>query len=552
MGPELGKYNLNATQQCNQIFSIWQTLSMDGDMFEDIPHFRDLINEDRIRDIWLCPAQASQKLSASTLQVYTYSLDAFLKFLVQQKFELPSGVNDVRAATNRWRIPLARQKRQRRIEKLTMLESQLIAPATFQRTFSHPYVLQLEGRLRKFNGVLPGEKMNNLWRASQGYLILRMACMNGQRNGALRHMTVAEVKNVHVEKDEDGVTISVTRHKTAGIAPARISLFKVYYEMLLGFLDLREAVIGRTAARDKSLPVFLKMWYGRPIKMDCASVDKAVKSVWSKAGNPPSTIPLSLTLIRKSVTTTVRRAKPTDLGFRGRLANHMNHSVRTADIYYEAVESSGTSFPTMRTISETMQMDTRRRAQKAHAVPASASTSVLPGNSDSDDPDRDIVPGPICASTPVRPVSPDPDDTDDNEDPLAEADYSWRPKPPARRVRLNPQHRRRFFSGTESSALLRLTKAIVLRGAGGGSITQSECTATLESTDEGRHLLLRLSQRTFSGTRDVNKVIADKVRSAAKELLLQTKHIEDNRRPLLAGGNVEFVVLDRSIHPTDD
>jgi hypothetical protein len=74
--------------------------------------------------------------------------------------------------------------------EMAILESQIISPNTFQNTFQHPAVVAIEQRLLNFDGLIEGEDRHDLFYNAQAYLILRLATMNGQRNGALRQMTV--------------------------------------------------------------------------------------------------------------------------------------------------------------------------------------------------------------------------------------------------------------------------------------------------------------------------------------------------------------------------
>jgi hypothetical protein len=73
---------------------------------------------------------------------------------------------------------------------MALLESQIIAPSTFQEAFMHPDIITLEQRLLNYEGLSEGEDRHRLFYQAHGYLILRLASMNGQRNGALRQMTV--------------------------------------------------------------------------------------------------------------------------------------------------------------------------------------------------------------------------------------------------------------------------------------------------------------------------------------------------------------------------
>ena len=186
------------------------------------------------------------------------------------------------------------------------------------------------------------------------FLLVEISIDNANRAGALANMKVGEFTRVS-KHDKENVVL-VKNHKTLQThGPARIVLSSRLHSWMDIFVrEVRSKVPGVTGSLNES--VFLT-WNGET--MESSQINKAIKSIWKKAGMEGSP---SSTLFRKSAVSKVHTNSESNEA-RGNLADLMAHNVDTARKYYRLQEKSKSSVQTSKHLRNVMRVEAGGEAQ---------------------------------------------------------------------------------------------------------------------------------------------------------------------------------------------
>ena len=197
----------------------------------------------------------------------------------------------------RWSSSLRKGCSKRHWEKTEEDLHSLISPehiGEFERSKAARDAICLIGQLSGAHSVVLSQSQYTLIR---DFLWVEISIDNANRAGALANMKVGEFTRVS-KHDEENVVL-VKNHKTLQThGPARIVLSSRLHSWMDIFVrEVRSKVPGVTGSLNES--VFLT-WNGET--MESSQINKAIKSVWKKAGMEGSP---SSTLFRKSAVSKV-------------------------------------------------------------------------------------------------------------------------------------------------------------------------------------------------------------------------------------------------------
>jgi len=209
--------------------------------------------------------------------------------------------------------------------------------------------------------------------------LVEISIDNANRAGALANMKVGEF--TRVSKDDEENVALVKNHKTLQThGPARIVLSSRLHSWMDIFVrEVRSKVPGMTGSLNES--VFLT-WNRET--MESSQINKAIKSVWKKAGMEGSP---SSTLFRKSAVSKVHTNSESNEA-RGNLADLMAHNVDTARKYYRLQEKSKSSVQASKHLRSVMRVEAGGEAQgtvdQLKSVPADTPSISVTSKSSSD------------------------------------------------------------------------------------------------------------------------------------------------------------------------
>ena len=199
------------------------------------------------------------------------------------------------------------------------------------------------------------------------FLFVEISIDNANRAGALANMTLGEFNRVS-KHDEENVVL-VKDHKTLDTQkPARIVLSsKLHSWMSIFVRDVHSKVPGVTDNPCKN--VFL-MWNAEA--MVSSQINKAIKSVWKKAGINGSP---SSTLFRKSAVSKVHTTSHSNEA-QGNLAGLMAHNIDTARKFYRLQEKSKSSVKASKQLRSVMRGEVQETPVQKKSSPTSCSLSA--------------------------------------------------------------------------------------------------------------------------------------------------------------------------------
>ena len=170
-------------------------------------------------------------------------------------------------------------------------------------------------------------------------LILLINCYNFKRTGIFVDLTIKQVENA-IQVDEDNYVINIESGKTIRtVGVANINIMKNHYIALKNFISrVRPLVILRGEQPDV---VFLTD-KGQP--MTSSQTNQYINDIWKlyyttqrPEDKPPK---INFTILRKSAVTGLRKYRATEAEI-NLAAQHMDHSVKTANTTYDKRHGSG-------------------------------------------------------------------------------------------------------------------------------------------------------------------------------------------------------------------
>ena len=146
------------------------------------------------------------------------------------------------------------------------------------------------------------------------------------------------------------IYFQIPEHKTsASRGPAIITLSPELHKMALTYSLMIRNIPTFTADDDRSLFTCWPKEDGEMVPMNSSQINKAINKIWSKG---PTQKTINATKLRKSVTTHVRQEQP---WMRESLARHMSHDPRTADKFYNIVDTQQAAITVGKTIMMVME-----------------------------------------------------------------------------------------------------------------------------------------------------------------------------------------------------
>ena len=193
------------------------------------------------------------------------------------------------------------------------------------------------------------------------YLLTYVIFDNGSRSGCVANMTLKEFRKAEAQPNGYYI-ISVMDHKTVATSgPAMLSINDVIMRHLRTFvMHVRNKIkYMRTGNTD---PVF-PSWSGK--KMDSSMVTTQLNSFWKNALNIDLERSVSATLIRKMSATVVHANVPE---LKVKLANLMNHDVRTSEREYFFQEKKKTVVETSARLRTALRTDYDRNVSDSELL----------------------------------------------------------------------------------------------------------------------------------------------------------------------------------------
>ena len=292
--------------------------------------------------------QAEEKYLPETIKSYFTSLKHFCSFLLSERpkdIEVKSElVTQVREKVKRWSSSYKRLGQKRMWERSEEDRLELITPEkieAFEKSPTARDAIILLGKLSSADNVQITQSQYTLLR---DFLLVQISIDNANRAGVLSNMTLREFNRASVE---DGrFLISVMDHKTFHIhGPAQVVLTSALHNWMKIFVqEVRSKVPG--VGTEEHLPVFPSF---NGTKLQSCQINKAIKSVWKKAG---ITGPIHSTLLRKGAVTAIHKNKKEAASD---LADLMAHKEATAVKYYRLTEKAQASVKASQVLHSVMR-----------------------------------------------------------------------------------------------------------------------------------------------------------------------------------------------------
>ncbi|XP_068689985.1 uncharacterized protein [Montipora foliosa] len=226
---------------------------------------------------------AEEKYVAETIKSYLTSLQHFYSFLLSEKpKEITAScelISQLREKMRRWstsykRSSLKRKWERREEDRVEAITAEKIE--AFEKSQISRDAIILLGKLSGKHSVDIAQQQYTLLR---DFLLIQISIDNANRAGVLANMTLREFKRGY--KEGDRFVINVMNHKTFHVhGPALIVLTSNLYNWMSIFVqEVRSKVPGVGAGEDQPLfPSF------NGTKLQSSQINKAIKSVWKKAG----------------------------------------------------------------------------------------------------------------------------------------------------------------------------------------------------------------------------------------------------------------------------
>ena len=292
---------------------------------------------------------AKREYHPKTTKVYLMSLRHFYSFCLSEYLGLSISADrllSLKEKVARWSSSLRKGCSKRRWEKMEEDLHSLISPeqiGEFERSKAARDAICLLGQLSGAHSINITQSQYTLIR---DFLLVERSIDNANTAGALSNMKLVEFNRVSKHGQEH--VVLVKNHKTIQThGPARIVLSPKLHSWIDIFIrEVRSKVPGLTAGPNES--VFIT-WNGET--MESSQINKAIKSIWKKAGMERSP---SSTLFRKSAVSEVHTNNESNEA-RGNLADLMAHNLETARKYYRLQEKSKSSVQASRNLRQAMR-----------------------------------------------------------------------------------------------------------------------------------------------------------------------------------------------------
>lgn len=207
----------------------------------------------------------------------------------------------------------------------------LISPeqiAEFERSEASRAAICLLGQLSGAHSI---EITQTQYTLIRDFLMVEISVDNANRAGVIANMLLEEFNRASKHDDENVILVKASK-TVATHGPARIVMSsKLHSWMNIFVREVRSRVPGVSSEK-----VFVS-WNGEDLKS--SQVNKAIKSVWKKAGMTESP---SSTLFRKSAVSKVHNTSHGEEA-QGNLADLMAHNIDTARKFYRLQEKSKSS-----------------------------------------------------------------------------------------------------------------------------------------------------------------------------------------------------------------
>lgn len=320
-------------------------------VIDDKQDMSSLFNHGLINDRFL-EAHAKQHYSPKTTQSYLMSLRHFYSFSLTDNtgIDVPKErVIALQDKITRWSSSFRQDCTKRHWEKMEEDLGALITPeqiTEFERSQASRDAICLLGKLSGAHNMIITQAQYTLIR---DFLLVEISIDNANRAGALANMTLGEFSRMTKENDE--FLVRVKDHKILSThGPARIVLSMKLKSWVNVFVnEVRTQIAGSTDGPEQRL--FLS-FSGEP--MASSQINKAIKSIWKKAGLDGSP---NSTLLRKSSVSRVHSLSESNEA-RGNLADLMAHNVTTAAKYYRLQKKSKSSVLASKQLRQVMRIET--------------------------------------------------------------------------------------------------------------------------------------------------------------------------------------------------
>ena len=303
-----------------------------------------LFDRIKVRDTWYMPYRNSER-KPGTIRSYCNSLRSLMEFLVISKIAKNCKTEDIRCMevqAKAWAKRLNRESKRREFEKVYEDFDCITDPkeiADFQNSKPCREAIAVIGKFTDpKKGVVPMQADYTLVR---DFLFWHLSLANGGRPGPIVDITLSLFRNARKEcvvvdgKETECYTINIFKHKTGDThGPAKIVFSAVLYNWFTIFdNNIRGRFYG--LPKDANSPLFVAHT-GNPItSSNCAG---RITSLWSKGiknRKNGAKVRMNNTLIRKSVTTHVRKHHSE---MKDEVAHKLLHKPETAERYYNVIK----------------------------------------------------------------------------------------------------------------------------------------------------------------------------------------------------------------------
>ena len=325
-----------------------------------------LFNEKVVNENFL-EGFAKKEYHPKTTKSYLMSLRHFYSFCLTENLGMDISkekILSLKEKVARWSTSLRKVCSKRHWEKMEEDFHALISPEQieeFERSKAARDTICLLGQLSGENSMQISQSRYTLIR---DFLLVEISIDNANRAGALANMKLGEFNRVS-KHDEENVVL-VKDHKTLDTqGSARIVLSSKLHSWMSR--EVRSKVPGVTDNPREN--VFLT-WNAEA--MVSSQINKAIKSVWKKAGMNGSP---SSTLFRKSAVSKVHTTSHSNEA-QENLADLMAHNIETARKFYRLQEKSKSSVKASRQLRSVMRGEVQETPVQKKISPTSCSLSA--------------------------------------------------------------------------------------------------------------------------------------------------------------------------------
>lgn len=274
------------------------------------------------------------------------------------------------------------------------------------------------------------------------------------------------------------------------------------YRMLVNYIEMCHRIVNFPKDDRRGVFVCYPKDDGTVNEMSASNVNKAIQRIWRKG---PITKPISATMIRKATSSHVRDAAP---DMRLKLARHMCHSARTADMYYDLHNAVDSAEPIAKLISSVME-NSQKSTHKSIHWPKEHSTETEQPNPmqlciEEDTPMEEC----IEKDTPMQDCIEEDSNTN-----FMQVRIDDIPNPNPNSQTSTTKHGRRTFEDDEAKTLIAICEPLLRKG----SIILSEVMCMVTAHPKGKLIYLALKDRLVSTERTPSKVLVDRLRTELRK-----------------------------------